>query len=403
MSDSFERDPSRDFLARAFQRFPHPWAAYRLVTDDAGTPLDAVILDANEAFAAQYGVSAEGLREKTVRELMPGDPAGADSRIELYGRATLNREPSVFEEYLAAADRWVRVTVTSPEYLHFYTVSFDISDCKRSGIHEREISARNRAVAENAPIAVFVADSQGRYVDVNEAACEMLGYSREELLARSIPDVVPPDRIEMSFHEFETLKSAGRLKVETKMCRKDGSVILTVLTGVTLGDGTFLAYCEDVSERARAERMRDRLLAAVRAADRPIFLLDASGAFLEANDRFLALFGFAREDLAALGTGFLSREDPSGAGLKPARKFAAPGIKGGSADPSDGPFEALWRDVRDPVVREWEGILPLKRKGGTPYESRLSLRGVFAPDGTFDCLVGYPLESSPPSETDPEA
>ena len=36
---------------------------------------------------------------------------------------------------------------------------------------------------ENGPVAVFVADEHGRYVAVNRAACQLLGYTREELLA----------------------------------------------------------------------------------------------------------------------------------------------------------------------------------------------------------------------------
>jgi PAS domain-containing protein len=45
---------------------------------------------------------------------------------------------------------------------------------------------------ERGPVAVFVFDESGRYVAVNEYACELLGYSREELLAR--PAALPVDR-----------------------------------------------------------------------------------------------------------------------------------------------------------------------------------------------------------------
>ena len=43
--------------------------------------------------------------------------------------------------------------------------------------------------AEHAPFAVLVADEEGRYVAVNQAACLMLGYSREELLRLGMRDV----------------------------------------------------------------------------------------------------------------------------------------------------------------------------------------------------------------------
>lgn len=47
---------------------------------------------------------------------------------------------------------------------------------------------------EHGPVAVFVYDERGQYVAVNEYACELLGYAREELLARTA--VVPGDRSE---------------------------------------------------------------------------------------------------------------------------------------------------------------------------------------------------------------
>src|SRR6185369_3701949 len=52
--------------------------------------------------------------------------------------------------------------------------------------------AHSRALVEQAPDGVFVADLAGRYIDVNSAGCRLLGYTREEVLTKSIVDLVPP-------------------------------------------------------------------------------------------------------------------------------------------------------------------------------------------------------------------
>lgn len=44
---------------------------------------------------------------------------------------------------------------------------------------------------EKAPIGIFEVNEHGEYVDVNEAACEMVGYSRDELLDMSVADLTP--------------------------------------------------------------------------------------------------------------------------------------------------------------------------------------------------------------------
>ncbi|NVM57606.1 MAG: PAS domain S-box protein [Desulfobacterales bacterium] len=46
-----------------------------------------------------------------------------------------------------------------------------------------------RVVFETAKDAIFVSDATGRFVDVNEAACKSLGYSKEELLKLSIMEI----------------------------------------------------------------------------------------------------------------------------------------------------------------------------------------------------------------------
>ncbi len=47
-----------------------------------------------------------------------------------------------------------------------------------------------QALIEQAPDGIFVADSEGRYIYVNEAGCRMVGYSQGELLGMKIEDTV---------------------------------------------------------------------------------------------------------------------------------------------------------------------------------------------------------------------
>ena len=55
---------------------------------------------------------------------------------------------------------------------------------------------QTRNLFEQAPDGIFVADLDGRYTDVNEAGCRMLGYAREELSGKTIIDLLPPEDVE---------------------------------------------------------------------------------------------------------------------------------------------------------------------------------------------------------------
>src|SRR5205823_11472845 len=71
-----------------------------------------------------------------------------------------------------------------------------------------------------APLLILVADEEMRYVAANRFACEVLGYTREELLELRVTDVA---RYEGAAAEFAHLRDAGALNGRTTVARKDGS------------------------------------------------------------------------------------------------------------------------------------------------------------------------------------
>jgi PAS domain S-box-containing protein len=82
-----------------------------------------------------------------------------------------------------------------------------------------QISLLGEAI-DGAPVAVLVADDEGRYLAANRYACELLGYSREELLELSVRDVAVGPDVEAHFQEFITVpKQRGVYEVR----RKDGT------------------------------------------------------------------------------------------------------------------------------------------------------------------------------------
>jgi PAS domain S-box-containing protein len=75
---------------------------------------------------------------------------------------------------------------------------------------------------EHGPVAVFVADDDGRYLAVNAYACELLGYTRSELLGLRVPDVaVDPD----GQAGYARMKRKGSQTGITRLRRSDGTEI----------------------------------------------------------------------------------------------------------------------------------------------------------------------------------
>jgi PAS domain S-box-containing protein len=73
---------------------------------------------------------------------------------------------------------------------------------------------------EHAPVAILVADDEMRYVAVNQYACELLGYTREELLEKRITDIA---RYPEAPQEFSEMVAKGEREGVTTVVRADGA------------------------------------------------------------------------------------------------------------------------------------------------------------------------------------
>lgn len=144
----------------------------------------------------------------------------------------------------------------------------------------RESEERFRATFEQAPIGIAHASLDGRWLRVNQRYCDILGYSREELLQLTFQDVTHPDDLPKDMAALQRLdkSQSGTFSLVKRYVRKSGEVVWASVTGAivkTGQDGTpyYVATAEDITGRREAEedlRRRaeevERLLEVVPAA-----------------------------------------------------------------------------------------------------------------------------------------
>ncbi|MFZ5942700.1 MAG: PAS domain-containing protein [Bacillota bacterium] len=107
---------------------------------------------------------------------------------------------------------------------------------------------------KNSINAIFVADSNGNYIDVNTAACIMLGYSQEELLNLSIAEIIPAETRDIVMKSFDLLKVTGELVMEATLVKKNGTIFDVQLNCFKASEKEFVAFCHDVTERKQADK-----------------------------------------------------------------------------------------------------------------------------------------------------
>jgi len=114
-----------------------------------------------------------------------------------------------------------------------------------------ENEAKFRIYVENSPVAVFVANTEGKYEYVNEAASKLLGYSTKELIEMSIQQVTFVGEAKV----FSEIKNTGNSAGETVLRSKDGLPVFVILNSARLPDGKLMAFCENITERKKNEEI----------------------------------------------------------------------------------------------------------------------------------------------------
>ncbi|HEV8634320.1 MAG TPA: PAS domain S-box protein [Chloroflexota bacterium] len=124
---------------------------------------------------------------------------------------------------------------------------------------------RYHGLFEAAADAVLIADAEGRYVEANAAAEELLGYSCAELVGMGIADVVVAGP-EWAEREFSRFRREGRWQGELDLRRKDGSVVPVECRAnviETAAGQLNVSALRDISERRAAEESQREFVALI--------------------------------------------------------------------------------------------------------------------------------------------
>ncbi len=134
-----------------------------------------------------------------------------------------------------------------------------------------KIEKRYQMLFDNANDAIIVRSFEGKILDVNQVACERLGYTRKELLKMHMNDILTQENAQLLPERTRILREKGNLIFESAHKRRDGTVI-PVESGCRLMeyDDTLIvmAISRDISERKQAEKEKNRLHAQLQQAQR---------------------------------------------------------------------------------------------------------------------------------------
>ena len=177
----------------------------------------------------------------------------------------------------------------------------DLTDRKQAHKVLRGEADTYRALVEQAADPIFVHDESGELIDVNQTACDFLGFTREELLGGRFRDIDPEAMTGGKGELWSRVLAGEQFTFDSRHRHKDGSVIPVeiALGRVMLPDGqAILGIVRDLSRRKERERESRQLIDAMNDT---AFVIGFDGKFVDVNDRAIEALGYSRSELLAMG------------------------------------------------------------------------------------------------------
>ncbi len=292
-------------LTRYQELFAH--MAVGVVFQDA----DGRIIDANPAAQQLLGLTREQLlgltsfdpRWRTIQVdgvELPGvmHPAIVALRT---GQAVRNVIMGIFtpgeERY-----RWLRVNAIprlapgGERPVGVFVTFDDITEWDYLEEGARILITRYQALMEQAADAVFVADLEGRYIEVNPAACALLGYSREELLNKRIADIILPEDEPGLIESREKMLRGETHRAEQHLRRKDGSLVPVEINARIISDGRWQAIVRDITRRRQMEEklraQTEMLERTFEAVHEGVYIYNRTGELIQMNATARSVAGY---------------------------------------------------------------------------------------------------------------
>lgn len=252
----------RNLRSSLFQYMPFGCVYNRIIFDQNQSPIDAKILEVNNAFESITGIKTKNVLNKSIIEIFNSLEDHNNNWIKTIITSASDGTQKPIERYIPAINKWVSVLAFCPEAEHIVIFIDDITEQKQLEANLKRESELLAKIMENSPAGIItMVNKEGRIVYANKKAEEILSLSKNDILERTynspkwrITDyegnLINSDQL-----PFKIVKRTGKPAYDIKhaITNKSGEKILLNINSVPIFDesGNFdglISRVEDVAK-----------------------------------------------------------------------------------------------------------------------------------------------------------
>lgn len=192
-------------------------------------------------------------------------------------------------------------------------------------LSEEEYEKRYESIVENAPHGLAIVSKKGKWLEVNDKLCKIIGYAKENLLKLTFQDVTHPDDLDKDLNLLNDLlgRKIDQYSIEKRYLKPDKSVVWVFLSVSAIFDEEdnvlyFISQIQDITNQKK-NSLKEKSIFENGAIG--LAICDKEGKWTKVNNYFCEILGYSKSELLSLNFQSVTHKDDLPKDLEILKRF----------------------------------------------------------------------------------
>ncbi|MDD2370400.1 MAG: PAS domain S-box protein [Firmicutes bacterium] len=298
----------KNFYKQILNNSPFAFSYQKIIYNESGKVIDYTFIETNPAFDNMFGYKNNEIIGKKASELGLGDELYSADFLEKIGKVV--KVGGSFQFKVSSIIKGIELVVVAQSLdIDFFIMTFqdnlELIENKTNAYQNIEVYKKS---FKDSPIGLVKTSLDGMLIDVNDRFCEILGYTKEELVKMHFLDITYEEDKNLSFKGTAGMKdgSSPVLNIKKRYIKKNGEIVWVELFSSLIKNSNgipiyFETIIIDITEQEQLQKLliesEERFKMLFDKAPLGYQSLDINGRFIEVNEKWLNILGYNREEV----------------------------------------------------------------------------------------------------------